>query len=78
MFFEELTISLIYLTLLKYENLLIMGDFNIDVKSKSLAYNKLDEFCDLFNLTNCLTKNYNSLTNLFLTNPPFFNKNRFK
>ena len=49
-FFEELTISLSK-AILKYENLLIIGDFNIDVKSKSLGFHKLDEFCDLFNLT---------------------------
>ena len=63
MFFEELKISLSK-AILKYENLLIMGDFNIDVKSKGLGYNKLDEFCDLFNLRNliksetCFTKNH--------------------
>ena len=27
-----------------------MGDFNIDLKSQDIAFNKLDEFCDLFNL----------------------------
>ena len=51
-----------------------MGDFNIDVKSKSLGYDKLDKFCDLFNLTKlikskiCFTKNHKSLIDLFLTN----------
>ena len=55
-FFEELTTSLSKV-ILKYENLLIMGDFNIDMKSKSLGYDKLDEFCDLF-------------IDLFLTNIP--------
>ena len=73
MFFEELTTSL-RKAMLKYENLLIMGDFNIDMKRKSLGYDKLDEFCDLFNLTNliisetCCTKNHKSLIDLFLTN----------
>ena len=45
-----------------------MGDFNIDMKSKNLGYDKLDdEFCDLFNLTNliksetCFTKIINPL-----------------
>ena len=53
-----------------------MGDFNIDVKSKSLGYDKVDEFCDLFNLKNLIkseisfTKNYKSLIGLFLTNTP--------
>ena len=74
-FFEELTTSLSK-ALLKYENLLIMGDFNVDMKSKSLGYDKRDEFCDLFNLTNviksetCFTKNHKSLIDLFLTNTP--------
>ena len=53
-----------------------MGDFNIDMKSKSLRYDKLDDFCDLFNLRNliksetCFTKNHKSLIDLFLTNTP--------
>ena len=53
-----------------------MSDFNIDVKSKSLGYDKLDEFYDLFNLTNLIksetsfTKNSKSLIGLFLTNTP--------
>ena len=46
------------------------------MKSKSLGYDKLDEFCDLFNLTNFIeseiyfTKNHKSLIDLFLTNRP--------
>ena len=46
------------------------------MKSKRLGYDKLDEFCDLFNLTNliksetCFTKNHKSLIYLFLTNTP--------
>ena len=53
-----------------------MGDFNIGMKSKSFGYDKLDEFCDLFNLTNliksetCFTKSRKSLIDLFLTNTP--------
>ena len=53
-----------------------MGDCNIDVKSKSLGYDKLDEFCDLFNLTNLIksetyfTKNHKSLLDVYLTNTP--------
>ena len=65
--------------ILKYENLLIIGDFDIDMKSESLGYDKLDEFCDLFNLTNlikletCFTKNHKSpLIDLFLTNTLLF------
>ena len=47
-----------------------MGDFNIDVKSKNLGYDKLDEFCNLFNLANLIksetrfTKNHKSVTDL--------------
>ena len=53
-----------------------MANFNTDVKSKSFGYDKLDEFCDLFNLTNfikpetCFTKNHKSLVDLFLANTP--------
>ena len=83
-FFEELTKSLSK-TILKYENLLIIGDFNIGMKSKNLGYDKLDEFYNLFNLTNliksetCFTKNHKSLVDLFLTNTPLsFQKNTCK
>ena len=31
-----------------YENFLLMGDFNIDVKKKGTGYKKLDEFCITF------------------------------
>ena len=31
-----------------------MGDFDIDVKSKSLGYDKFYEFCDPFDLTNLI------------------------
>ena len=62
-----------------------MGDCNIDVKSKSLGYDKLDEFCDLFNLTNLIksetyfTKNHKSLLDVYLTNTPLSSqKNRCK
>ena len=29
-----------------------MGDFNINVKLKGNGYQKLEEFCDMFNFTN--------------------------
>ena len=73
MFFEELTIYLSKV-ILKYDNLLVMGYFNLEVKSKSLAYDQLDEFCDLFNLINfikletCFTKNCIFYLDLFLIN----------
>ena len=43
-----------------------MEDFNIDVTNKGIEFDKLDEFCDLFYLTNlvasptCFTKTHKS------------------
>ena len=45
-----------------------MGDFNIDIKSSNSDKDKLENFRDLFNLTNlvhsktCFKKNINSVT----------------
>ena len=54
-----------------------MGDFNIDTKKEnSTAYDKLEEFCDSFNLTNlvksetCFMYNHKSTIDLILTNKP--------
>ena len=53
-----------------------MGDFNIDLKIKGFGFNKLDQFCNLFNLTNliktdtCFPKSHKSLIDLFSTNKP--------
>ena len=54
-----------------------MGDFNIDIKKEnSVAYNKLEEFCDTFNLTNllksktCFMNNHKLTIDLILTNKP--------
>ena len=61
---------------MKHENIIIMDDFNIDIKKKGLGYGKLDTFCDLFNLTNsvhsetCLMKNHKCMIDWFLTNKP--------
>ena len=55
-----------------------MGNFNIDLKMKGLGFNKLNQFCDLFNLKNliktetCFTKSHQSLINLFLTKKPLY------
>ena len=46
-FFEEMTISLTKVTP-SYENILGMGDFNIDIKRKGVGSNNLSDFCDLF------------------------------
>ena len=61
---------------MKYENIIIMDDFSINIKKKGLGYGKLDTFCDLFNLTNlvhsetCLMKNHKCTIDWFLTNKP--------
>ena len=53
-----------------------MGDFNIDTKCKNIGTDKLEEFCDAFNLKNlvksetCFTKDNKSLIDLILTNKP--------
>ena len=66
-----------------YDNLIVMGDFNIDVRQTSPELHKLDEFCSLFSLTNiiksdtCFTKFHSSTVDLFLTSKPiFFQKNK--
>ena len=62
--------------LCKYENLIVMGDFSKDIKSSNSDKDKLENFCDLFNLTNlvhsetCFTKNSKSIIDLILTNKP--------
>ena len=51
-----------------------MEDFNIDITNKGVEMDKLDEFCDLFNLINlitsptCFTKTHKSTIDLILTN----------
>ena len=59
--------------LCKYEKLTVMGDFNIDIESSNSDKDKLENFCDLFNLTNlvhsetCFMKNSKSIIDLILT-----------
>ena len=79
-FFEEMTTLLTKVTSI-YENIIVMGDFNIDIKCKGVDSNNLSDFCDLFHLTNivkcdtCFTKTHASLIDLILTNrPSSFNK----
>ena len=51
-----------------------MGDFNIDINTAGMDFDKLDEFCYLFDLKilikteKCCTKNHKSTIDLFLTN----------
>ena len=65
-FSEEMN-EVISKALCKYENLIVMGDFNIDIKSSNSDKDKLENFCDLFNLTNlvhsetCFMKNSKSI-----------------
>ena len=65
-FFEELT-KVLSKAVLKYENIILMGDFNIDFKNKGAGFDKLSEMSDTFNLTNltksetCYTKNHKPL-----------------
>ena len=53
-----------------------MGDFKINIKSSNYDKDKLENICDLFNLTNlahseiCLMKNSKSIIDLILTNKP--------
>ena len=74
-FFEEMN-EVVSKALCKYENLIVMGDFNIDIKSSTSDKDKLENFCDLFNLTNpvhsetCFMKNSKSIIDLILTNKP--------
>ena len=63
--FQKMTLSLTKVTP-KYENILVMGDFNIDKKCKGVGSNNLSDFCDIFHLTNivksdtCFTKTHTS------------------
>ena len=79
-FFGEITLSL-KKAALKFENFVVMGDFNIDVNASVPGKDKLDEFCNLFDLTNlvkevtCCTNNHRSTIDLILTNrPDYFQK----
>ena len=81
-FFKEVSDSLSY-GILTYENFIIMGNFNIDINNAGMDVDKLDEFCNLFDLINliktetCCIKNHKSTTDLLLTNRPLsFQKTR--
>ena len=52
-FFGELTESLSKGSKF-YENFIVLGDCNIDVKVVRRELDKLEGFCDLFNLTNLI------------------------
>ena len=74
-FFEDITLSLTKASS-KYENFIVMGDFNIDISSLGVGFDKLNEFINLFDLTNlikentCITKDHQSTIDLILTTRP--------
>ena len=74
-FFEEMN-EVISKAFCIYENLIVMGDFNIDIKNSNSDKDKLENFCNLFNLTNlvhsetCFMKNSESIIDLLLRNKP--------
>ena len=58
----------------KYENIVIMGDINIDTDNdKAAGRNKMSEFCDVFDLENlirgdtCVTVGHASSIDVILT-----------
>ena len=70
----------------KYENIILMGDINVDMSSLNelnVNYYDINEFCDIFSLTNlikqttCLTPTakHPSLIDIILTNTPRSFKN---
>ena len=68
---------------LTFESLIIMGYFNTNINTTGVEFDKLDDFCNLFNLTNLIkietwcTKSYKSTIELFLINRPMsFQKTR--
>ena len=73
LFFEELS-SCLSKASETYENFVVMGDFNIDIRTKGREYEKFEDFCSLFNLSNlikpetCFSKNHKSTMDLFTTN----------
>ena len=82
-FFDEITLSL-NKAALKFENFIVMGDFNIDVNASGPGKDKLDKFSNLFDSTNlvievaCCTNNHRSTIDLILRNrPDSFQKNLY-
>ena len=75
-FFRELS-SCLNKALDKYDNVMIMGDIDIDTHDiQHPGYTKLISFCDVFGLSNlvkdktCFTKNHSSSIDVMLTNKP--------
>ena len=79
-FFNENTTSLSRASEM-YDNFIVMGSFSIDVNLPSYEHDKLEEFSNLFDLSNliksntCFTKTHNSKIDLILTkNSNYFPK----
>ena len=57
-----------------YDNFIVMGDFNIDLNLPIHEHGKLQEFCNLFSLSNliksntCFTKTHSSNIGVILAN----------
>ena len=75
-FFSDLSTSL-NRALDRYDNIILMGDINIDTQNKTdPGFDKLVSFCDVFGLSNlvtsktCFTKNHSSSIDVILTNRP--------
>ena len=81
-FLEELKKS-VDMAINKYENIILMGDINVDMSSLNelnVNYYSVNEFCDIFTLikqTTCLTPTakHPSLIDIILTNRPKSFKN---
>ena len=74
-FFGEITLSL-NKAALKFERFIVMGNFNNDANASRSEKHKIDEFCNLFDLTNlvrkatCCTNNPRSTIYVIVTNGP--------
>ena len=72
-FLDKITLSL-KIAALKFENFVVMGNFKINVNAYGPGKDKLDEFCNLFNLTNlvrettCCTNHHRLTIDPILTN----------
>ena len=72
-FFEKLS-EVVDLAITKYENVVILGDINVDTQdSNSLGFNKVQDLCDISGLRNlirtttCKTKTSSSSIDIILT-----------
>ena len=85
-FFQELSLILDKATN-KYDDIILMGDINIDLHDKKcVGFKQLNDFMDIFNLTNlikektCFFRDHESSIDVILTNKPrkYFNSKSFE